>query len=203
MKIGIDIDSVLAEAMPTFLASIKKRHGLDLKTTDITKWNMKWGDVDLYQEICCVLDNHDLVLNMPLIPGAKDGMIYLRGRHQVKLITSRNDARKPQTKEWATKHFGEIDIIHTDADKNGYNVDVLIDDAPHHIEAFAKKHKWAIVFDQPWNHDEKFEGLPVLRALSWKDVLIQVEIVQAFYNLELLCESFKYKEEHIDSTKVV
>lgn len=203
MRIGIDIDSVLAEAMPIFLASIKERHGLDLKKEDITKWNMNWGEVDLYREICCVLDQPELVINMPLVDGAKEGMIYLRGRYKVKLITSRKDTRAPQTRAWADKHFGNIEIVHTDADKNGYNVDVLIDDAPHHIEAFAKKHRWAIVFDQPWNHNVDFKGLPVLRANNWEEVLLNVEIVRALYDLEALAETLKYKEEPIDTTKVV
>ena len=199
MRIGVDIDSVLAEAMPTFLASIKERHGLDLKIDDIKQWNMRWGDIDLYGEICFVLDQPELVANMPLMKGAKEAMEYMRRCHTVKLITSRAESRKSQTKEWALKHFGDIEVVHTNADKNGYNVDLLIDDAPHHIEAFAKKQKWAIVFDQPWNHNEAFKGLPVLRAYNWEEVLFNVEIIRALYDLEALAETFKYKEESIDS----
>lgn len=197
MRIGIDIDSVLAEAMPIFLASIKKRHGLDLKKEDITEWNMKWGNIDLYREICFVLDDHDMVLNMPLVDGAEDAMKHLRNHHQVKLITSRAESRKPYTKEWATKNFGEIEVVHTDADKNGYDVDVLVDDAPHHIEAFAKKNKWAIIFDQPWNRYEEFPGFPVLRAKNWQEVLDNLELIAMFYREEGRAESLKYKKEDI------
>jgi 5'(3')-deoxyribonucleotidase len=186
MKIGVDIDSVLAEAMPLFLKSIEERHGLKLKKGDIKEWNMKWGDIDLYQEICFVLDNkHDDVVNMPLVDGAETGMKYLRKHYDVKLITSRNDSRTAVTKEWAVKNFGDIEIVHTDTDKNGYDIDILIDDAPHHVLSFAKKGGWAIIFDQPWNQKmETEEDMHILRAMNWESVLSAVELIRILKIME-------------------
>lgn len=199
MKIGVDIDSVLAEAMPLFLKSIEERHGLKLKKKDITQWNMKWVKipeketqigkeviVDLYKEICFVLDNkYDDVVNMPLVDGAEMGMKYLRRHYDVKLITSRAETRKDVTKEWAVKNFGDIEVVHTDSDKNGYDVDILIDDAPHHIISFAKKGGWAILFDQPWNQkiDIK-DDMHVLRAMNWDSVLSAVELIRILKMVE-------------------
>lgn len=192
LKIGVDIDSVLAEIMPLFLRSIEKRHGLILKKEDITKWNMKWNifdlddrmhekTIDLYEEICFVLDKlYDDVIDVPLVAGAKEGMEYLRKHYDVKLITSRNETTtKIATQKWVKKNFGDIEVVFTDADKNGYNVDVLVDDAPHHITSFAQKGGWAIIFNQPWNKEiEIGENMHVLRAADWESVCSAVELVR-------------------------
>lgn len=187
MKIGVDIDSVLAEAMPTFLDSIRERHGLELKKEDIKEWNMKWGNIDLYEEICFVLYNKPrAVVDMSLVDGADKGMKYLLKNYDVKLITSRKEPETTEiTRKWVDKNFGSIEVLHTDTDKNGYDVDILIDDAPHHVESFSKKGGWAILFDQPWNQDVKTEpGNHIIRAKDWDDVLLKVEWIRLFIIME-------------------
>lgn len=181
MKIGIDIDSTVADAMPVFLKWIEHRHGLDLVKEDITRWHMSWGDVVLYNEICWVLSDPEKIMEIPLIGGAKEGVEYLRKDNDIIFITSRLQETRESTRKWVDKYFGDVEVFHTDADKNGFKVEILIDDAPHQIERFVTRGGYGIVFNQPWNQIIKPDAVAtdrVFRANNWEEVLYIVEMIR-------------------------
>lgn len=176
MKIGVDIDNVLCDSMPSFLRCINGKFGLNLEEKDITAWNMDFPEqgTTLSKEIILALKNDYFVKSFPPMRGAIEAMKELRRKYDVILLTHRDSETIIPTFRWVERYFGHIPIHHT-KDKSNHGVDVLVDDSPYNVADFVKAGgKWAIVFDQPWNRT--VEPLTRLsRCSSWADVVQTLE----------------------------
>jgi len=173
LKIGVDIDSVLCELMEPLLERVNKKYGTTLTRDDIKEWNWKFDlngyHIDGYAEIKEALDDYDFAVNLPAVPGGKEQLDFLKFLgNDILLITSRNARRAPVTTEWVRRNIGDYEIKFTDGDKNEYERDILIDDAPHHTMDFAEKGKFTILFSQPWNQDVYHKN--IMRIWSWNDL---------------------------------
>lgn len=112
------------------------------------------------------------------IPGFKDALDYfgkVRGDY-VKIVTSRafpglEEAAATATKQWLENEnilFNELVLTE---DKAAVTFDLLIDDAPHHIENAIIAGADAIVFDQPWNRHMTYPP----RAHGWQEVIEYID----------------------------
>ena len=195
MKIGVDIDSVLCELTAPLMWRVNNKYGTNLTRDDIKEWNWKFDlngyHIDGYSEIKEALDDYFFALNLPAIDGGKEMLDFREFLgDEILLITSRNKSRAPATKEWVKRNIGNYEIKFTEGDKNGYDVDVLIDDAPHHTMDFAKKGKFTILFDQPWN--QGVEHPNILRIKSWDDLYLVWPLIESWVGEhKLLTERFK------------
>jgi len=176
MKLGVDIDNVLCELNPPVIARVNEKYGTKLTKNDIKEWfwhfDLNGHHIEGAEEIREALDDYDFVVGLPPVKGSVNAIKVLSNwDNHITFITSRPPTRRKSTTDWIEKHFGnKIKIRFAEADKNGYEMDVLIDDAAHHIESFAKHEKLAVLFDQPWNQELDCVG-NMVRMFSWKDIL--------------------------------
>jgi 5'(3')-deoxyribonucleotidase len=190
MRIGVDIDSVVCEMVGPLLKRINKKYNTNFKRNDIKEWNWVFEAnglrIDGETEIHEAMDTLDFILNLPVITGAKEGIDRLSKKllDEIIFITSRRTCLKEPTITWIRKNFGDYKVHFTDDiedSKNGYAVDVLIDDAAHHIESFAQKHRPAIVYDCPWNRNIRSNQY-IKRAKDWADVIFWVAVIKLYYD---------------------
>lgn len=172
----VDIDGVLADLHATVIEQINIKYGLCVKHIDIDNWRKKFGKIDFVKEIFCVFKNRELLLRIPHIQGALEGMSLLDSMdYQIIIASNRPQYTMHNTQEWLILY--PYDKLILTADKAEIDGEFLIDDYTKNIQRFAEKDGVGILVNRPWNvwdraclekyHDE---GL-VFYADNWGDII--------------------------------
>lgn len=167
-KLGIDVDGVLANTVPSVLERMETKYGPhDDTKEDVTEWGhsvcIDGKDILLGPEI---VEGHGVERHLKSIEpkrGAKDGLRTLRERgYEVVIVTNRPSSQDTVewTKGWLRKNGLPYDDFHSTADttKTAVGVDVLIDDHDRNVVEFLEDGRPAVLFDQPWNSVPDVDG---------------------------------------------
>lgn len=162
LTVGLDVDDVLAACNSACVEAkeLFKITGWDCQV--VLKYKHLFGDPAF-------------VANQPVAPGAQAFVRQLLERGcEVVFVTSVPSSVAQARATWLQKHFPEVpkkNLVLT-ARKDLVEVDVLIDDNPHHI--VSAKAKWPILMRKPWN--QSITGLMSVNgfdeALSFIDAII-------------------------------
>lgn len=188
MKIGIDIDDVLADSLPYFVRAFSRRFGLEVDLADAA-----WQISERFPQIPH-REAHDFFSELieagffssrPLLPGAKDAVERLaEDGHRLYIITGRAPKDEAVTRNWLT-HVGLLSrfeaVVHRARESVGRHksgaacelqLDLFIEDELVVASAVAETAIPVLLFDRPWNRG----SLPrnVQRVRSWTEVLTQV-----------------------------
>jgi 5'(3')-deoxyribonucleotidase len=155
MRILCDIDSVMAQTMKHWLSIYNKKYFDNLIVEDVTLW-----DIDKVVKPSCGMAIYNIIkepgffYDLEPMPGMVKAIGELQAAgHEIILVSS--SPRKGKTSaydkvRWVEKYlpdFNTEDIVFTHR-KDVVSGDLMLDDAPHNIEAFPGL---TCVFDQPWN----------------------------------------------------
>jgi len=156
-KILVDMDAVIVDFISPLLTKYNNKYKADLKVNDITQWTLPKDMRAIYE------DNYEFFLDLLPIPYALDGVNHLKKYHDVLICTdSGNSFNVAKAKvKWCKLRLPEIPVIITN-DKT-MPCDVIIEDAPHHLDNANAKLK--ICVSWPWN--EKMSGLRVIPGTNW------------------------------------
>lgn len=179
--IGVDIDEVCLELMPTWLEIHNFRTGERLTPEMINTWGVH-RFTPVGEAVYDVLNQVGLYDYIAAVPGALQGLRMLREQYRVVFVTAN---AKPSLEEKLNALYrhgllarsrGKKDVVVAE-DKTLARIDLLIDDKAENVEAFPGP---AILFDRPWNQQWVTPfGQPKVRLHSWLtvpsfvDVLIQ------------------------------
>jgi len=191
MKIGIDIDDVLAAFNAGFITYYNKTFLTNYKFEDLSDYNYSVLIKDIEPE--AIFDRVFEYVYSPefekvqTIKGSQEGINSLKG-NQLYVITSRSTDIKDPTLNWLNKNFsGFEDIIFTNsftqnptlkAEKKSaagkrLGIEYMVEDAPHHAEDLASNGIKVILLDAPWNKELKGSEM-ILKAKTWDDVIKQI-----------------------------
>ena len=168
-RLGIDVDGVLADTVPSVLERMEEKYGPhDDTKSDVTEWGHK-VEVDgepvlLGPEI---VEGHrvkDHVMSIQPKEGARDGLDTLRGMgYEIVIVTNRpsDEDTVRWTKSWLEENSLPYDRFHSTAEtkKTAVDVDVLIDDHDRNVAEFLRDGRPAVLFDQPWNSVPDVDGV--------------------------------------------
>lgn len=182
MKIGIDIDNTILNTMPVLKKSCKDyndnivKRGLKMNHTGFSPRNLyAWTD----EEKQFYYNNYieDVVLQAKFKPRSKETIKKLKDDgHEIYIITSRS---KPMfkdpyklTKKFLDKNGLVYDKLITDCIRKDLyceenNIDIMLDDEPHHIEGVSKTRP-VIVFRGMQN--KRCKGKNVIKVTRWTEV---------------------------------
>jgi 5'-nucleotidase len=191
--LGVDLDGVCADYDGAMRDHVSKF--LEIERSSIgptTEWSLVRSGWPLTSEEHFIeLHNRAVVekrmfATMDPIPGASDALWYLsdlgvrvrvitfrlivNGTHSVVCQDTVDFLNRPRRDGRPMIPYRDICFL---KDKSALgDVDLLIDDAPHNVEAVRSVHgeHAAMVFDQPYN-----QNVAGLRARSWDDVVAEVE----------------------------
>lgn len=117
-------------------------------------------------------------LGLEAIKGAREGMLALfEMGHEVRIATQvLPEVGGPAYEgklQWVRKHLPWFDITHVYAlkHKNELYADLLLDDAPHQLEAFERSGRSAVALDYAWNQDVKTHH----RVKNWPEFIQLVQ----------------------------
>ncbi len=185
MRIGIDIDDVLADSLPAYLAAFNRRFGLQVPVTEAA-WEIfrRHPDIsaDEIRSFFTELYQADFLGSRPLLPGAREGVEWLhRAGHRLFIVTGRLRRDRDVTERWM-EDKGLSAFFHEIVDRDGTDaplhkrraaerlgLDVLLEDEYEIALAAAELPMRVLLFDRPWNR----RPLPsqIHRICSWPEVV--------------------------------
>lgn len=174
MRVAVDMDGVLAERIPAVLDLVNERHGLGLAKAGVASWDVTVpatgkGLRDFFLETD---RDPEHVRGLSPVDGAVEGMNALADDHEVLIATYRDPAAYGSSREWLREHGIPFDRLVEEPGDAKLNADaeLIVDDSPRTVRAFARERSRAVLFSQPWNAGE---SLPedAVRARNWDDVV--------------------------------
>lgn len=175
MKIAVDLDGVLAEAMIAWCELYNERYNRSLSIEDIRAWDV-WKTVKIPRdEFFRILD--DAWLNWERMPPTEEGVGeqvgLLREFGAADIVTGRSARTITAAKEWLKAHSVPYDrFVRTDSTeaKIRLDYDVFVDDSPRLMELIASKSiALGILYTRPWNRDASMPSV-IRRVTSWTEI---------------------------------
>jgi len=175
LKIAVDLDGVLAEAMVVWCDLYNKRFGGGLGLKDIRAWEV-WKLVKITRgQFFTLLD--DAWLDWKKMPPTEQDVgkqvKFLREFGAVDIVTGRSVRTVSQAKEWLKAHAIPYDrFVRTESTLAKINLayDVFIDDSPKLMELIASRSRaLGILYTRPWNLGTQMSPV-VHRVTGWAEV---------------------------------
>ena len=156
MKIGVDIDGVLADQVAAVLKEIEKDYGRSYSKSDINRAHWSFEGIEIWTEISRLLSDPDYVIRVPVIEGAREAVRQLSKReHELLVVTARRPHTEEATRRWLREHFPCLTQYHHARTGTKHNIpcDLLIDDLDLNIVEFVKSdpERQGILFLHPWS----------------------------------------------------
>lgn len=175
LKIAVDLDGVLAEAMIGWCELYSQRHGQSLSLEDIRAWDV-WKIVKIQRdEFFRILD--DAWAHWERIPATEedvgDQVKLLHDFGTVDVVTGRSARTVSSAKEWLKANSIPYDrFVRTESTlaKIRLHYDVFVDDSPTLMHLIASKSVGlGILYTRPWNRDTQIPTV-VRRVTRWAEV---------------------------------
>lgn len=160
MRIGVDLDGVVASFSHGWATAYQQDFGGDLITEDkIIGWNINdlthFKNMDEFWE--WLRTRHPQVFRfLPLYPGAREALWWLhRTNHDIVIITTKPDWAHECTSVWLDENKIPCDELWITKNKREVpRCDVYVDDGVHNLEPLIEEYPDSVVvrWIQPWNH---------------------------------------------------
>ncbi len=187
MNIGIDLDDVLANTLPSLVDYHNKTHKTSLTKDDYHSFRLweVWGCTE-EEAIKKVYDffKTPYFKKIKPLPDSQKAINLLKEKNELYIITSRSKMISKETKIWIEKYFPGAfkEIFFTDTwDKSCLNkdkdevcnllkVDIFIDDSLENALACFNEKRKVFLFESPSNKNKKVKK-EIYRVKSWEEIL--------------------------------
>jgi uncharacterized HAD superfamily protein len=192
LRIGIDVDDVLAESLPGYLEAFRRRFGHEVRIEEAA-----WEIFRRYPEISATelwgffseLEASDFLGNRPVYPDAVKAVKALAADgHRLFVVTGRLTQHRDHTRR-LLQRAGLLelfeDLVHRGHERAAdykprivreMRLDLLIEDELQIAVAAAEVPIPVLLFDRPWNQAELPAG--IIRVADW-DHALRVVAAQA------------------------
>jgi uncharacterized HAD superfamily protein len=187
MKIGVDMDSVIADIMTPLIKYKNKRHKTNFSLKHQTDYNLsnvwKISPKEVINTIFDFYYSHYMDYIIPM-PGAKKGIKMLKKHHDLHVITSRPHEIEEKSRRWLDKHFpnkfSEVyftNQLSRSGDKKlkshfcqKIGIELMIEDHLDFAYDCLSVNIPVILLDMPWNQKK---NLPkeIKRVYSWEQIV--------------------------------
>lgn len=196
MKLGFDIDGIVANMAQVMIDKANEKFGLDY-TVEIferhSPFKVDFGKGPMNEEIAkymleSVVHDKEAILNeVQPYPEALDALRKLRkAGHTLHFITKRRKDEYGHTMQWFRKHKVPFDTIDNVGPQGkgmlgrSMNLDMFVDDVYKNLEDMYKfKKRWRkglILFTRPWNKWTFIDSNVYLRMKDWEEIFRHVGI---------------------------
>lgn len=195
MKLGFDIDGIVADMAQSLIDHANEKYNLNHTTEIFVYHNIfkdEYTDDDaLNEEIAqSIVDNvihdEDAIYEVKPYKEAVEAVLKLKRQHSIHFITSRRKDEKRITIEWLRKCNIPFDSVHCTGSATALgesnkgmlgrslNLDFYIDDQSKHLEAMYKfKERWhkkLALYTRSWNIEEFVDNSKFVRVNNWKEI---------------------------------
>jgi len=194
MKIGIDIDEVVADFVAKFLEFHNLRTGRNFQKNDIRTYNLWEAGILLNsreEAVMAVRKFYDSKLydEIELVDGAKEGLERLAEAHKLVLITARAGWAREKTEKFLERYFSRLkyEIVYSgdfypgnrgtkSEICNELGIRIYIEDNKDYALEIAEKGVIVFLFDRPWNQNHQ-EHSRVIRVKNWREILRRIKTI--------------------------
>lgn len=189
MLVAIDLDDVLADTINAFIQFHNKKYGTTFVRNDFFSyyWEDIWGGTreDAIRKFF-EFTKTPYFETLPPVPGSQDGVAFLKRKHDLIVVTSRQHELTTHTKKWIKKHFNNIfrDIYitnHPHFARSGktktkrevcdeLGVQILIEDSIGYATECVTDDRKIFLLNTPWNQDDTSHP-NIYRVNSWKELI--------------------------------
>lgn len=161
----IDMDSVIVDLMSEWHRRYNEDYGDDLTVERVLCWQSeKYVKPECGLKIYDYLDQPGLFRNLKPLPHALEVLERLSGEYDILIVTSSRTHAFTEKEQWVDKNLpfiGKHNLIFAHR-KDMICGDLLFDDAPHNLSAFARTGRMSVAMDYPYNRE-----IDVPRVRSW------------------------------------
>lgn len=194
MKIGIDLDQVVADSLPLIKEFTLKRTGKILIDEDYHNKSFRaiWDlspeeanriEMEMYQQ--------KWIYKAKPINGAKDSLTLLSMNYDLYIITARPILLKEETTRWINETIFPFDenkiIFSSEEHKNNkgtkaeicsrIGVELIVEDSGKNALSCAEIGISCLLFDNPWNLN--FSHEKIHRVYSWDEAVRKIETISS------------------------
>jgi len=187
-KIGLDLDSVLAEIMTPLNDYVNKKYNTNFLLKDYTDFGLwKVWKCEKEESMRRVFDFYMSSQFNDILPitGAVEAIKSLKNNFELIVITSRPHITEKGTNKWIKKYFlnNITKVIHTNQySKKGekqrlksevakfYKISYLVEDHTTYALDCANKGIKTFLLDMPWNKKEIINK-NIKRVFNWKEIV--------------------------------
>ena len=159
MRLGIDLDGVVADFNTGWMQRYNEEFAASLRPEDITTWDAMtdladFATVEDFWEWARNDGGPGLFRHLPVYPGALESLERLSTNHAIVIITTKPTWATSETFAWIADHQRPTNEVHITGDKWVVECDVYLDDGPHNLTALVRERPDRTVcrFVRPWNH---------------------------------------------------
>lgn len=179
MKIGVDLDEVVAKLVPKLIKFLNTKYDKNIKETDIIRYDFGYlyglSKPDFYKEIQQFYISKDF-RNIKPVKGSQSSITRLTSDHWLFAITARPPSTKFETNLWLDKYFHNkfVNVIYTDGSAKGdicnnLGIDYLIDDHINYINEACSKGVKCLLMQRTWNKNSTVpKNAKVVK--DWKEI---------------------------------
>jgi len=190
MKIGVDVDEVLAGFLSAFIEYHNVEYGTSLVRGDFSSYNFEEVVGGTKEEVIgkiCDFHKTSYFFGIKCIEGSQEAIGRLSLDNELSVVTARQSSVEGVTRSWIGEYFsgcfGEVHMAnHYPSDGSpsrtkreicdSYGIEVLVEDSLNHALDCLTSERRVLLFDMgyPWNQAKDLpEGM--VRVHSWKEVL--------------------------------
>jgi len=160
MRLGIDLDGVVADFNAGWMKIHAAEFGSTLRPEDVTTWNnlhtvAGFDDMRSFWSWASPKDHRRSIFrHLDTYPDSVETLDVLRrSGHQIVIVTTKPQWAHTDTLHWLADNGIPTAEVHMTDDKHEVDCDVYLDDAPHVLDDLvaARPHALVCRFVRPWN----------------------------------------------------
>lgn len=159
MRLGIDLDGVVANFTKGWMDFYNRDFGTDLVVDDSRRWNdlvdlTHFTNIGEFWRWSSDLDGRSVFWHLEPFPGAIEALQDLHDEgHEIVVVTTKPRFAVGDTYDWIERHDLPADEVHILEDKWLVECDVYLDDGPHILPKLVRHRPQSTIcrYVRPWN----------------------------------------------------
>jgi len=159
MRLGIDLDGVVANFTHGWMSFYNRQFGSNLTVEDSKRWNdlvalTHFENIGEFWKWSSDLDGRSVFFHLEPFPGAVEALVELSEEgHEIVVVTTKPEFAVEDTHEWIENHRIPATEIHILEKKWRVACDVYLDDGPHILPGLVEHRPDSTIcrYIRPWN----------------------------------------------------